>query len=122
MNPSVKIRVHPWLIFFAMLIALLVPAQGQTFPTYSDSFAPNGLALERPNEVRNITITSSDSFIPNWLVIERHNEADARDGFSPCYTEIHSAYKPVVTRNEDGTYSIQFVSEIAAGTLPGTAK
>lgn len=47
-----------------------------------------------------------------WLTITRHNEPDSPDGFSPCYTEIHCAYKPVVTRNADGTYLIQFVSEI----------
>jgi hypothetical protein len=50
----------------------------------------------------------------DWLRVERFNLKDDPDGFHPCYTEIRCAYKPVVTRQPDGTYLIQFVSEIAA--------
>jgi len=86
---------HLFLFLTIALAALLAGAGAQTFQ----------------REPASITISSRVG--GDWLVIERHNERDSPDGFHPCYTALRSAYKPVVTRAADGSYRIQFVSEIA---------
>jgi hypothetical protein len=49
----------------------------------------------------------------DWLTVARHNAKDAADPWDACYTNITSAYVPVVHHLPDGRYEVEFLSEIA---------
>lgn len=47
-----------------------------------------------------------------WLAVSRHNLKDDPNEFDPCYTNITSAYKPIVHKIGD-QWTIEFTSDIA---------
>ena len=51
-----------------------------------------------------------------WLKVRRANMHDHEPrGFDPSYTAVFSEYKPMVRKLANGTWEIQFTSEIAEG-------
>lgn len=84
--------------------------------TYGSAAKYSGIAWTYPGGPNLSEIPIAIEFlnfeVGRWLTIRRYNDRSSSAGFHPCSTEMKSNYQPLVTRNADGTYTIEFVGEV----------